>query len=89
MLTGAVVEAGTLGRVQGKSLVTYFVKNRYRTIAFYGMSYAGVNIITMEDELEDVGAVVTAVTFFRKIEKWFSDKVDCPIISLENVLYEV
>lgn len=103
---------------EGKNLSTYFVKNGYKKIAIYGMSYAGetlvdelkdtdikvvygidkkadsiysdIEIVSLEDELEDVDAVVvTAITFFDEIEENLSDKVDCPIISLEDVLYEV
>lgn len=52
--------------------------------------YADVDIVSMEDELEEVDAiVVTAITFFDEIEEMLSSKVDCPIISLEDVLYEV
>lgn len=52
--------------------------------------YAEVDIVTMEDSLEVVDAiVVTAITFFDEIEEELSKKVDCPIISLEDILYEV
>ena len=52
--------------------------------------YAEIDIVTMEDILEEVDAVVvTAITFFDEIERELSKKVDCPIISLEDILYEV
>ena len=52
--------------------------------------YADVDIVTMDDEFEEVDAiVVTAITFFDEIEERLSEKVDCPVISLEDVLYEV
>lgn len=52
--------------------------------------YMDVDIVTMEDSLEDVDAVVvTAITFFDEIEELLSEKLDCPIISLEDILYEV
>lgn len=48
-----------------------------------------VDIFTMEDDLEEVDAiVVTAITFFNEIEITLSEKVSCPIISLEDILYE-
>ena len=90
---------------EGKSLTSYFEKNGYKKIAVYGMSYAGetygidqradsiyadVNIVSVEGELELVDAVVvTAITFFDEIEEKLSEKVNCPIISLEDILYEV
>lgn len=52
--------------------------------------YSDVEVCSMEDELGEVDAVVvTAITFFDDIEKKLSEKMDCPIISLEDVLYEV
>lgn len=105
---------------QGKNLSDYLDKREYKTIAVYGMSYAGqrlieelegsniqikygidkkantitiysnIDIVTMEDELEDVDAIiVTPITFFDEIEKELLKKVNCPIISLEDILYEV
>jgi hypothetical protein len=52
--------------------------------------YTDVNIVTIDDDLEEVDAiVVTAITFFDEIEQNLSAKIDCPIISLEDILYEV
>ncbi len=52
--------------------------------------YSDVDIVSIDDTLEPVDAVVvTAITFFDEIESKLSDKVNCPIISLEDVLYEV
>lgn len=55
-----------------------------------GQIYADIDIMTMEDELEEVDAVVvTAVAFFDEIEEKLSKKMSCPIISLEDILDEV
>ena len=52
--------------------------------------YTDVDIVSADDDLEDVDAiVVTAITFFDEIEDKLSNKVSCPIISLEDILYEV
>lgn len=52
--------------------------------------YADVDIVSAEDSLENVDAVVvTAITFFDEIEGKLSEKLDCPILSLEDILYEV
>ncbi len=103
---------------EGKNLADYFTKRGYKTIAIYGMSYAGerlveelkdsdiqikygidkkadtiysdIDVVTMEDELAEVDAiVVTPIFFFDEIEEKLSEKTDCPIISLEDILYEV
>lgn len=52
--------------------------------------YADIDIVSPDDELEDVDAVVvTAITYFDEIEEMLSENVKCPIISLEDILYEV
>lgn len=52
--------------------------------------YADIDIVSMDDSLDEVDAiVVTAITFFDEIEEKLLEKVDCPIISLEDILYEV
>ena len=52
--------------------------------------YADIDIVSAEDELQNVDAVVvTAITYFNEIEDMLKEKIDCPIISLEDVLYEV
>ncbi len=52
--------------------------------------YSDVDIVSAEDNLGEVDAVVvTAITFFDEIEEKLSQKLDCPIVSLEDVLYEV
>lgn len=52
--------------------------------------YAEVDIVSAGDSLEEVDAVVvTAITFFDEIEEILSEKLDCPIVSLEDILYEV
>lgn len=52
--------------------------------------YTGVDVVSMEDELAPVDAVVvTAIAFFDEIEETLGAKMDCPILSLEDILYEV
>ncbi len=52
--------------------------------------FADIDIVTMDDTLEEVDAVVvTAITFFGEIEEKLSGKLNCSIISLEDILYEV
>lgn len=102
----------------GKNLKDYFEKNNYKSIAIYGMSYAGetlinelkgsgicvkygidknadnlfvdVDMVTMEDELQEVDAVVvTAITYFDEIAEMLEKRFGCPILSLEDILFEV
>lgn len=52
--------------------------------------YSDIQIVTLEDTLIGVDAiVVTAITYFEDIQAKLSNKVECPIISLEDILYEM
>lgn len=71
------------------------LKNSGITVA-YGIDknadalYTDVNIVTTDEVLEEVDVVVvTAITFFDEIEEMLAEKMDCPIISLEDILYDV
>lgn len=51
---------------------------------------ADVDVVTPDEELAEVDViVVTAISFFDEIEEMLEDKVDCPIISLDDILHEV
>lgn len=105
-------------RQEGKTLVEFFEKQGYKTVAIYGMKelgerlydelqdsgiaveyiidknadqiYADVDVVTPDEELKPVDVVVvTAIYYFDEIEEMLSEKVDYPIISLEDILYEV
>lgn len=105
-------------RQEGKTLVEFFEKNDYKTVAIYGMKelgerlydelensgitvkyiidknadtiYADVDVLTPDDELEPVDVVVvTAIYYFDEIEEMLSERVDYPVVSLEDILYEV
>ena len=78
------------------SIKNYNMDHLYNTILKYGIDkkadtiYAEFDVISPDEELEEVDAiVVTSITFFDEIEELLSKKVDCPIISLEDILYEV
>lgn len=55
--------------------------------------YTDIDVIALDDnseQLEQVDAVVvTAITFFDEIEEKLLERIDCPIISLEDILYDV
>ena len=103
---------------EGKSITEYFVKNSYKSIAVYGLSYVGervldelkdsgievkygidqnaesifsdIEVYLPEDELPEVDAIiVTPVYFFDEIYEMLSDKVRCPIISMQDILQDI
>ena len=52
--------------------------------------YADFDVLTPDSSLEQVDAiVVTAITFFDEISEILKDKVNCPIISLEDILCQM
>ena len=52
--------------------------------------YMNIDIVSLDEDLEKVDVVVvTAITFFDEIQEALCKKLDCPIISLEDILYEV
>lgn len=52
--------------------------------------YSDFEVVTINDVLAEVDAVVvTAITFFDEIEEKLSQKVGCPILSLDDILYKI
>ena len=52
--------------------------------------FGNVDVITKEESIPEGDViVVTAISFFDEIESELREKVDCPIISLEDVVYEL
>ena len=51
--------------------------------------FVPIDIYKPTDELKKVDAViVTAIHYYEDIQKAIRDKVNCPIISLEEILFE-
>lgn len=49
-----------------------------------------IKVVSPEEVLEKVDAIiVTPITYFGEIEEKLSAKVDCPVLSLMNILYEI
>ena len=52
--------------------------------------FTDIDVLSLDDSLADVDAVVvTAITYFDEIRKALCCKVDCPIISLEDIINEM
>ena len=52
--------------------------------------YSELEVLDPEEEFPEVDVVVVTATFaFDEIENFIENKVNCPIISLEDVVYEV
>lgn len=52
--------------------------------------YSDLKLISMEEELEPVDAIIVTPIFdYDEIEELLMEKTDCPIISLEDVVFGV
>ena len=52
--------------------------------------YTDLLVVTPDSDLEKVDAVVvTSIQFFEEIKESLSVKIDCPIISLEEIIHQM
>lgn len=52
--------------------------------------YSDIDIVTPDDDLEPVDViVVTAIYYYDEIVDVLNNKANCPIVSLEDILYEL
>lgn len=66
------------------------IKVRYGIDRNAGGLYTETEVMTPEDVLEEVDAViVTSIFYIDEIEKDLSTKLSCPVISLEDILYDI
>lgn len=64
--------------------VKYGIDKKAETI------WSDIDLFSPDDELQAVDAIiVTPITFFDEIEDLLSVKMECPIISIEDILYEI
>lgn len=86
----AVYGMNYVGETLMKELENSNVKIKYGIDKNAENIYMDVDLLTPDDDLPIVDAIiVTAITFFEEIEESLSAKVDCPILSMEDILYEV
>lgn len=53
-------------------------------------TYSELEVIDLDDEIPEVDAVVITATFaFDEIEEELSEKISCPIVSLDDAVYEI
>ena len=86
----AVYGMNYVGQTLLNELAGSSVKVRYGIDKNASNIYSDIDIVLPEEKLERVDAViVTPITFFDGIEEALSKKLDCPILSMEDILYEV
>lgn len=69
---------------------------RTETEVLYGIDqnadtlYANINIVSLEEELPEVDVVIiTLVDSFEAISEKIHRKIDCPVISIVDLVYDI
>lgn len=86
----AIYGMNYVGETLMDELANSNVKVKYGIDKNADMIYSDIDVVTPDDELCSVDAViVTAITFFGEIEESLSEKIDCPILSMVDILQQV
>lgn len=86
----AIYGMGDIGRLLINELSASEIKVIYGIDKNSGTANEKLDIYSPDAELPEVDAVVvTAIAYFDDIEAMLSQKMNCPIISLEDIVYEV
>ncbi|BCN32542.1 hypothetical protein [Anaeromicropila herbilytica] len=52
-------------------------------------AYSNLEVLSLEDKLDDVDAIVVSAAFaFEEVQKELTNKINCPIVSIEDVVLE-
>lgn len=87
--TIAIYGMGEMGNRLYDELKDSEIKVAYAIDKNVSEAFSPIDLFDIEDELDAVDAVIVTATFaFADIEESIQDKVECPIISLEDVVYE-
>lgn len=90
MRTIAIYGIGRMGQRLCVELQDSNVEIKYIIDQNKNKQYRNYAMCSLEDKLETVDAVVVTLTHdFDEIEQQLKKKIDCPIISLEELIYEV
>lgn len=86
----AIYGMGEMGSRLYEELKDSSIEIKYAIDKNPGFTYSDLDVMEMEDELEPVDAViVTAIFAFDDIDEPLSEKMNCPVISLEDVVYDI
>lgn len=86
----AIYGMGVLGRHLYYALQDTDIEIIYVIDQNQQINSQGLKVYTMQDELPEVDAIiVTPVFAFEEIESKLSEKAEYPIVSLEEIIYEI
>lgn len=88
--TIAIYGMGEMGNRLYDELKASQIQIKYAVDKAAENTYSEIEVVDGEDKMEAVDAiVVTAVFAFDEIESTLEKKVDWPIVSLEDIVYEI
>ncbi len=88
--TIAIYGMGEMGNRLYDELKGTSVEVKYAIDKNAASTYSELTVIDPDDDYEPVDAVIVSAIFaFDEIEGQLSGKLDCPVVSLEDVVYEV
>ncbi len=88
--TIAIYGMGEMGNRLCSELKDSSVEIKYAIDKNAESTYSDLKIVAIEDDLEEVDAVVVSATFaFGEVEPLISEKLDCAVISLEEVVFDL
>lgn len=88
--TIAVYGMGEMGNRLYDELKGSSVEIKYAIDKNAASTYSELEVVDPEDDFTEVDAVIVSAIFaFDEVEELLQKKVDCPVISLEDVVYEV
>ena len=88
----AIYGMGHVGIILLEELKEYGIRVKYGIDRDMNISYftKDVKIYSPTDILENVEAiVVTSITYYEEIKELLSKKVECPIFSIEDIIYQL
>lgn len=88
--TVAIYGMGEMGNRLYDELKGSDIEVKYAVDQNAAGTYSELDVIDKEDDFEEVDVMVITATFaFDEIEEEINDKVNFPIVSLEDVVYEI
>lgn len=88
--TIAIYGMGEMGNRLYDELKNSGIEVKYAVDQNAAGTYSELEVLDKEDDFTEVDAIIVTATFaFDEIEEELSEKVDFPIVSLEDVVYEV
>lgn len=88
--TIAIYGMGEMGNRLYDALRDSNIKVSYAIDKAAGYTYSEVRVYEIGDQLPEVDAIVVTATFaFHSIREKLSDKVTCPVINLEEIVYGI